>query len=80
MHNFIIIDDDVDRSEDVARLLDLQGVVGDRHVPLLNIVQLLLELKLASCHVASKNLLEISLSLFWRFRLSDITEHVTMNA
>ena len=68
MHNFIIIDDDVDRSEDVARLLDLQGVVGDRHIiPLLNIVQLLTELKLVCNYVGRENLLEVSPSFFGVF-------------
>ena len=41
---------------DVAYFLDLQGVVGDGHVPLLNIVQLLKELKLACGLVGFKYL------------------------
>ena len=57
MHHFIAVDDDVNRFEGVTQLLDLQGIASDRRIPLLYIVQLMLELKLACNRVGSHSLL-----------------------
>ena len=55
---------------ELTQLLNLQGVVADGHISLLNVVQLLAELKLA-CNCVF---------LFWCFGLSDVVEHVIMDA
>ena len=44
------------RVEWVAKLLDLQGVACDGHVPLLDIVQVLAELKLSCDCVGRENI------------------------
>ena len=56
MHHLIIIHIDAYRVERVAKLLDLQGVARDGHVPLLDIIQLLAELKISCGCVGRENL------------------------
>ena len=63
----------------LAQLLNLQGVVVDGHISLLNVVQLLAELKLLCDCVYHEYLLEVPPRLFWCFGLSDVAEHVIMN-
>ena len=65
MHHFIAVDDDVNRFEGVTQLLDLQGIASDRRIPLLYIVQLLLELKLVCSLIGRKNLVRVA-SCFFR--------------
>ena len=48
LHNFILLGGHVDRGERVIDLLDLEGVIGQKQIFLLNIVELLLELHLSS--------------------------------
>ena len=79
MHYFVIDNVDIDRPEGVLQLLDLQGVAFDGHVPLFNIAQLLLELKLLCGCICRKYLLEAPPYLFQHFGLSDVAEHVIMN-
>ena len=76
---FYIVDDDIDRFEGVTQLLDLQGIAYDRHIPLLNIVQLLMELKLVCGCVGCKDLLEVSLGFCRPFRLSNVANYVIMD-
>ena len=71
---------DIDRPEGVTQLLDLQDVDVDGHIPLFNVVQLLAELKLSCGCVGRKYLFEVPSRLFWCFGLSDVVEHVIMNA
>ena len=66
MHHLIIIDVDVDGAKRVANALYLGGLVRHGHVFLLDVVQLLAELKLARGCVCGKNLLEIFPRLFGR--------------
>ena len=80
MYHFIIVDNDVNRSQGITHLLDLQGITGDRHVLLLYIIHLLSELKLACGRVGCEYLLEVSPSFFWRFCLANKAKHVIMNA
>ena len=76
MHHPIIVDLDVDGAKRVANTLYLGGVVRLGHVFLLDVVQLLAELKLASGCVRDENLLEIFLRLFGRLRVSYGAKHV----
>ena len=56
MHHFVIVNIDIDRPEGVAQLLDLQGVVANRHIPLLDVIQLLAELKVScGCVIRVEN-------------------------
>ena len=80
MHNFIIINVNIDRAEGVAQLLDFQGVASDKHLPLLNVIPLLPELKFPCSRVGCGDLLEVPPRLLWCFSLSNIAEHVIMNA
>ena len=56
LHHLIIIDINAYRAKRVAKLVDLQGVACDGHVPLLDVVQLLAELKLPRGCVLLENL------------------------
>ena len=80
MHHFIAVDDDVNRFEGVTQLLDLQGIASDRRIPLLYIVQLRPELKLACRRIGHENLLELAPCFFWHFCLSIVAKHVIMDA
>ena len=59
------------------RLLNLQGVAGDQHISLLNIVQLLIELKLVC--IGHEKRLKIGPGFFQCFFLSNVSKHVIMN-
>ena len=69
MHHLIIVDVDVDGAKQVAKALYLGSVVRHGHVFLLDVIQLLAELKLARGCVRGENLLEIFPCLFGRLRL-----------
>ena len=56
LHHLIVIDVYAYRAERVAELLDLYGVCRDGHVPLLNVVQLLAELKPSCGCICRENL------------------------
>ena len=80
MHHFVTININIDQAEGVAQLLDLQGVVCNRHIPLFNVIQLLMELKFTCGCVGREDLIEIPPSFLQCFGVSDIAEHVIMNA
>ena len=77
MHHLIIVNVEIDRDEGVVELLDLQGVACDRHVPLLDIIQLLVELKFPCNRVGREDFLEVPPLLLQHFGLS--AKHVIMN-
>ena len=52
----MIVHIDAYQAKRVAKLLDLQGVAHDGHIPLLDIIQLLAELKLSRGSVGGENL------------------------
>ena len=78
MHHLIIVDIDVDGAKRVADPLYLGGVVRHGHVFLLDVIQLLAELKLACGCVRGENLLEIFPRLFGRRRVSYVAKHVVV--
>ena len=64
----------------LAQLLDLQSVARGYHISLMNIVQLLLELKLARRGIGNTYFLELApLGFFLRFCLSNVAKHVIMD-
>ena len=80
MHHLIVVVVYVDGAKQVANALYLGGVVRHKHVFLLDVVQLLAELKLLCGCVGGEYLFEVPPHLFWSFGLSDVAEHMIMNA
>ena len=70
----------IERLEGVTQLLDLQAIASDWHFPLLNVVQLLTKLKFSCGRIGRYYLFEVSPRLIWRFGLSNVVEHVIMDA
>ena len=79
LHHLIIIHIDAYQAEQVAKLLDLQGVACDGHVLLLDVVQLLVELKLPCGCVRRENLPMIFPRFLRRLGFAIVDEHVIVN-
>ena len=75
----MIIHIDAYRVERVTKLLDLQGVARDGYVPLLDIVQLLVELKPSCGCVGRENLPNILPRFLRRLGFTNVAKHVVMD-
>ena len=79
MHHFIVVNVNIDEVGGHAQLLDLQGLACVRHIPLLDAIQILKELKFMCGCVDREKLLEVPPCLLQCLGLSDITETVIVN-
>ena len=55
------------------------GGVGDHHILLSDIVELLLKLQLPGRGTCSENLFQIFPGLLWCFRISDVAQHLIVH-
>ena len=79
MDHLVFVHHHVDGPQCVAVLLYFGGIVGNRHIPLSDVVQLLSELQLLGRGACRENLLQIFPGFFRRFCILDVADHLVVD-
>ena len=76
LYHFVLVHRHIDGPQCVTDFFDFDGVVGHRHIPLSDIIELLTELQLLGRGTCGENLLQNFPSLLRRLRILNEAQHL----